>query len=162
MLEIIRELELPLVLVFNRSRVMALTQGISKGTGLSVALNTLRASPRNMVAIGDAENDHELLRLAEVGVAVEWGSQRLRTEADAVISGHGPAAVGDFIAGVAQSGRLPVPIRARRRLVIGQTEDGREFSLAVRGRNVLITGETNSGTSWLASCWTSTSTGTPS
>jgi uncharacterized protein DUF87 len=35
-------------------------------------------------------------------------------------------------------------------LLIGRTEDGREFSLAVRGRNVLIVGETNSGKSWLA------------
>ena len=42
------------------------------------------------------------------------------------------------------------PVRARRRLLIGRTEDDREFSLAVRGRNVLIVGETNSGKSWLA------------
>jgi hypothetical protein len=34
--------------------------------------------------------------------------------------------------------------------MLGHTEDGREFSLAVRGRNVLIMGETNSGKSWLA------------
>ena len=46
MLEVIRELELPIVLLFNRSRVMALSQGISKATGLGVALQTLRRSPR--------------------------------------------------------------------------------------------------------------------
>ena len=71
MLDVIRELELPIVLLFNRSRVMALPQGISKATGLRAALETLRKSPRNAVAVGDAENDHELLRLAEVGAAVE-------------------------------------------------------------------------------------------
>ena len=150
MLEVIRELELPIVLVFNRSRVMALTQGISKATGLSAALEMLRASPRNAVAVGDAENDHELLRLAEVGAAVAWGSSSLRGTADIVINGSGPAAVGDFIRSVAASGRLPVPVRARRRLTLGHTADGREFSLAVRGRNMLIMGETNSGKSWLA------------
>src|SRR6185295_4198063 len=48
------------------------------------------------------------------------------------------------------SGRVPVPVRARRRVLVGHTEDGREFSLAVRGRNFLIIGETNSGKSWLA------------
>jgi hypothetical protein len=129
---------------------MALTQGISKATGLSAALEMLRASPRNAVAIGDAENDHELLRLAEVGAAVEWGSSSLRAAADIVISGSGPAVVGDFIRRVAASGRLPPPVRARRRLTLGHTADGREFSLAVRGRNMLIMGETNSGKSWLA------------
>ena len=67
-----------------------------------------------------------------------------------MITGTGPSAVGDFIRRVAASGRLPTPVRARRRLLIGHTEDDREFSLAVRGRNVLIIGETNSGKSWLA------------
>jgi hydroxymethylpyrimidine pyrophosphatase-like HAD family hydrolase len=150
MLNGIRELELPIALVFNRRRVMALTQGISKATGLSAALETLRRSPRNAVAVGDAENDHELLRLAEVGAAVEWGSPSLRTAADIVIAGDGPRAVADFIRGIVSTGRLPTPDRARRRLILGYTDDGHEFSLAVRGRNVLIMGETNSGKSWLA------------
>ena len=150
MLDVIRELELPIVLSFNRSRVMALAQGVSKATGLGAALDMLRASPRNTVAVGDAENDHELLRFAEVGAAVEWGSPSLRAAADLVITGKDPSAVGDFIRRVAASGRLPIPVRARRRLLIGHTEDDREFSLAVRGRNVLIIGETNSGKSWLA------------
>jgi hydroxymethylpyrimidine pyrophosphatase-like HAD family hydrolase len=150
LLDAIRELELPIVLLFNRSRVMALTQGVSKATGLSVGLETLRRSPRNAVAVGDAENDHELLRLAEVGAAVEWGSPSLRSAADIVIPGDGPRAVGDFIRRIASTGRLPMPERARRRLIVGHTEDGHEFSLAVRGRNVLIMGETNSGKSWLA------------
>lgn len=150
LLNAIRELELPLVLSFNRSRVMVLAQGISKATGLNEALGIVRKSPRNAVAIGDAENDHELLRLAEVGAAVEWGSPSLIAAADVVVKGSGPPAVGGFIRQLAASGRLPVPARARRRLRLGHTDDGRELSLAVRGRNVLIMGETNSGKSWLA------------
>jgi hydroxymethylpyrimidine pyrophosphatase-like HAD family hydrolase len=127
MLNAIRDLELPIVLLFNRSRVMALAQGISKATGLSAALETLRKSPRNTIAVGDAGNDHELLRLAEVGAAVQWGSASLRDAADVVIAGDGPAAVGGFIHHLASIGRMPVPQRARRRLVLGRTEDGREF-----------------------------------
>jgi hydroxymethylpyrimidine pyrophosphatase-like HAD family hydrolase len=150
MLNAIRELELPIVLVFNRSRVMAMAQGISKATGLRAALEALRKSPRNAVAVGDAENDHELLRFAEVGAAVQWGSPSLRAAADMVIDGGGPVAVADFVRRVAATGRLPTVSRARRRLILGHTEDGREFSLAVHGRNVLIMGETNSGKSWLA------------
>jgi hydroxymethylpyrimidine pyrophosphatase-like HAD family hydrolase len=150
MLDVIHALELPVVLLFNRSRVMALAQGISKATGLTTVLNMLRASPRNTVAIGDAENDHELLRVAEIGAAVAWGSRSLQAAADIVISGASPAAVGDFIRRLAATVRLPNPDKPRRRLPLGRTEDGREFSLGVRGRNMLITGDTNSGKSWLA------------
>ena len=146
----IRDLELPLVLLFNHGQVMTLPQGVSKATGLGTALDMLRLSPRNTLAIGDAENDHELLRLAEVGGAVEWGSASLRSAADVIVAGAGPAAVGEYIRRVAAEGRLPVPSRARRRLRLGYTEDGREFSLAVRGRNVLITGDAKSGKSWIA------------
>ena len=150
LLEIIRTFELPLVLIFNRGRVMTAPQGVSKATGLHVALETLRLSARNTVAVGDAENDHELLRLAEVGVAVGWGSKALQAKADVVLNGHGPAAVGDYVRTLAATGTLPVPLQARRRLLLGYLEDGREFSLAVRGRNVLVTGDANSGKSWVA------------
>jgi hypothetical protein len=150
LLEVIRTLELPLVLIFNRSRVMTVPQGVSKASGLHVALETLRLSARNTVAVGDAENDHELLRLAEVGVAVEWGSKALQTTADVVLKGSGPAAVGDYVRTFAASRNLPTPARARRRLLLGYLEDGREFSLAVRGRNVLVTGDAKSGKSWVA------------
>jgi hypothetical protein len=150
LLEVIRTLELPLVLIFNRSRVMTSPQGVSKATGLRAALDTMRLSARNTVAIGDAENDHELLRLAEVGVAVEWGSKALQASADAVLSGGGPPAVADYVRTLAAAGTLPVPARGRRRLLLGHLEDGREFSLAVRGRNVLVTGDARSGKSWVA------------
>lgn len=149
-LELVREQELPLVLLFNRSRLMILPQGVSKATGLQVALNMLRLSPRNAVAVGDAENDHALLQLAEVGAAVEWGSAALRSAADVTVAGTGPAAVAEYVRTLAAAGRVPVPDRARRRLQLGYTEDGREFSLAVRGRNALIAGDARSGKSWIA------------
>ena len=150
LLDVIRSLELPLVLLFNRSRVMTLPQGVSKGTGLRTALDILRASARNTIAIGDAENDHELLRLAEVGMAVEWGSASLRAAADIVVHGPGPASLAPHVRGLAEAGRIPLPARARRRLHLGYAEDGREFSLAVRGRNILVTGDARSGKSWMA------------
>ena len=149
LLETIQALELPLVLLFNRSRVMTLPQGVSKATGLHLALETLRLSARSTVAVGDAENDHELLRLAEVGVAVAWGSPALQREADMTLPGTGPPAVAGFLRRLAVSRRLPV-VRARRRLRLGHTDDGREFSLAVRGRNVLVAGDAKSGKSWIA------------
>jgi hydroxymethylpyrimidine pyrophosphatase-like HAD family hydrolase len=150
LLQVIRALELPLVLIFNGGRVMVMPQGVSKATGLRTLLETLRRSPHNMIAIGDAENDHELLRLAEVGAAVEWGSPALRAMSDTVVPGSGPPSVADYIRAVAADGHIPLVPRARRRLRLGYREDGREFSLAVRGRNVLIAGDAKSGKSWVA------------
>jgi hydroxymethylpyrimidine pyrophosphatase-like HAD family hydrolase len=150
LLQAIRALELPLVLIFNRGRVMTAAQGVSKATGLHAVLDTLRLSARNTLAIGDAENDHELLRLSEVGVAVEWGSQALRATADVVLSGAGPPAVADYVRSVAATADLPIPASGRRRLLLGHLEDGREFTLAIRGRNVLVTGDAASGKSWVA------------
>jgi hydroxymethylpyrimidine pyrophosphatase-like HAD family hydrolase len=93
LLAMLQRLELPLVLAFNRSRVIVLPQAISKATGLRQALTILRFSPHNAVAIGDAENDHELLHSCEVGVAVAWGSEALKASADHVLPGDGPTAV---------------------------------------------------------------------
>jgi hydroxymethylpyrimidine pyrophosphatase-like HAD family hydrolase len=150
LLDAIRSMELPLVLVFNRTRVMTMPQGISKATGLHAALDILRLSARNTLAIGDAENDHELLRLAELGAAVEWGSETLKGAADAVVAGSDPSAVAPYIRGLAESGSLPTQRLPRRLLRLGHTEDGQEFSLAVRGRNVLVAGDAKSGKSWVA------------
>ena len=97
LLAAIRRMELPLTLVFNRGRVMILPQAISKATGILEALTMMRLSAHNAVAIGDAENDHELLRVCEVGVAVEWGSPALKLAADQVLPGRGPADVGPYV-----------------------------------------------------------------
>lgn len=149
-LELIRRLELPLAILFNRGRMMILPQAISKATGFAVALEAFRLSPHNVLAIGDAENDHELLRSAEVGVAVEWGSATLQSTADEVLPGEGPAAVADYIDAILEG---PDTLRSgypRRRVVLGSTRGGNDVSLAVSGRNVVISGDPRSGKSWVA------------
>ena len=151
LLEVIRALELPLVLIFNRGRVMAMPQGVSKATGLHVALETLRLSPRNTVAIGDAENDHELLRLAEVGVAVAVGQPgttggRRRRRSTAAARGRRRLRAN----ALAPTGATADSPRARRRLLLGYTEDGREFSLASAAATCWSTGDAKSGKSWVA------------
>ncbi len=150
LLAILERLELPLALVFNRGRVMVLPQAISKATGLREALKILRLSPHNTVAIGDAENDHELLQSCEAGVAVAWGSETLKASAYYVLSGDGPAAVADYMRELAKSRRISVPPKSRRGLLLGYTDSGQPMTLAVRGRTVLVSGDTKSGKSWVA------------
>lgn len=149
-LEVIRQMELPLVLLFNRSRMMVLPQAVSKGAGLREALATLRLSTHNALAIGDAENDHDLLASCELGVAVSWGSRLLQQSADEILEGNGPPAVAPYIRGFAENLRLPPEKIGQHRLSLGTAEDGHEMTLAIRGLNTLITGDPRSGKSWVA------------
>jgi len=147
-LEVVRAMELPLVLAFNRSQLMILPQAVSKATGLREALATLRLSGHNTLAIGDAENDHALLEAVEVGVAVAWGSPALVRAADLVLDGRGPADAARFLRARAAVRDLPAA-NGRRRLLLGH-EGERPVSLAVRDRNVLVSGDPRSGKSWVA------------
>lgn len=147
-ISVLRDLELPLAIVFNRTRLMVLPPAITKGTGLREVLSSLRVSSHNALGIGDAENDHELLSACEVGMAVSWGTDALKRSADHVLEGTGPADVATYIQQAAQKRRLPRTFR--HRLVLGSRVDGTEVSLAVQGRNVLISGDAKSGKSWIA------------
>ena len=149
-LDVLRRLEQPLILAFNRGRLMVLPQAVAKSSGLRQALLALRLSIHNTVGIGDAENDHDLIDACEVGVAVAWGSPALRAVADEVIQGTGPAAVADYIRRVSRQPRLSAAQMGRRRLFLGYQKDGEPVSLAVRGRTILIAGEPGTGKSWLA------------
>lgn len=148
LLEILRARELPYSLVFNRGRVMILGQAVSKATGLREILKILRLSPHNIVAIGDAENDHELLRSCEFGVAVGWGSPALMAAADYILHGSGPEAVAQYLLTLVNQRRIPPSPKSRRSVLLGYTDSGDPFSLAVRGRTVLVAGDTKSGKSW--------------
>jgi hypothetical protein len=147
-LAVIRELELPLVLLFNRSRLMVLPQGISKATGLRQVLTALRLSPHNAIAIGDAENDHDLLAACEIGVAVGWGSPALQKNAEEVVCGDGPGALAPYIRQAANTMRLPPDRIGRDKIVLGVTSTGEPLGFAIRGRNLLIAGDPRSGKSW--------------
>ncbi len=147
-LAVIRDLQLPLVLLFNRGRLMVLPQAISKSIGLRRALTMLHLSPHNAIAIGDAENDHDLLAACEFGVAVGWGSPVLCKAADEVLPGDGPNAVADFIRHLNSEAKLPPSRVHRHQVTLGTTEDNRTIALAVAGRNVLIAGDPGSGKSW--------------
>ena len=129
---------------------MVLPQGISKATGLRDGLAMLRLSLHNTLGIGDAENDHELLRACEFGAAVEWGSASLKATADEIIEGSGPAAVAHYLRRVLAQPVLWRPQTGRRWVVLGHDNGDNVVSLAVRGRNLLVTGEPKSGKSWVA------------
>jgi Cof subfamily protein (haloacid dehalogenase superfamily) len=59
--------------------------GVSKASGLALLADLLDFTPEQAIAIGDAENDREMLDWAGFGLAVENASDLLKGEADAVI-----------------------------------------------------------------------------
>ena len=59
----ILEMDLDLHVIMNKQSVMVLPTGVTKGTGLRVALDELGIAPHNVVAVGDAENDDSLLSM---------------------------------------------------------------------------------------------------
>ena len=149
-LSIIREKNLPLMISFNRNRMMVLPHSISKATGLSAILDILGTSVHNTLGIGDAENDFELLKGCEYGVTVEWAPEFLKNEADFVLPGKDLAAVARYIRHAAAENRIPTGVTRHRKLVLESKKGEPSFEITIRGRNILIAGGTKSGKSWIA------------
>jgi hypothetical protein len=70
--------------------------------------------------------------------------------ADEVLPGDGPTAVARYIREAARGLRLPPEKIGQHRLSMGVTEEGQELKLAIRGLNMLISGDPRSGKSWVA------------
>jgi len=64
---VLADLDVGWRLVRNRRQVMVLPEGVSKATGLAAALKRLGLSPRQVVGVGDAENDIALLEFCGLG-----------------------------------------------------------------------------------------------
>lgn len=57
-------------IVCNADRVMVVPRGVNKGTGVRAALKGLHVAPEDLAAVGDGENDVEMLLAAGVRCAV--------------------------------------------------------------------------------------------
>lgn len=147
--EELRRLGLECQLVRNRGELMVLPAGISKGFGVYQVLGDLGISHHSTVAIGDAENDHSLLRSCEFGVAVANAVDSLKRHADCVLEKPGSAGVAEFLRGPVLSGEAPAEAR-RWQIELGTYADGSPVRIPASQINVLITGRSNSGKSFLA------------
>ncbi len=115
-LDEIRRHGLDLEIIFNKGAVMVLPTGINKATGLMAALDDLDMPIDGVVAIGDAENDHDLLRRAGFGVAVANALPSLKKTADRVTlapAGDGVVEIIDDIlrGDIAVEGTAPSMVR---------------------------------------------------
>jgi hydroxymethylpyrimidine pyrophosphatase-like HAD family hydrolase len=136
----IRELGLELQVIFNKGAVMVLPAGVNKATGLAAALEELRLSLRNVVAIGDAENDHAMLHAAEFGVAVGNALPTLKRAADRASERPHDGAVMETMAAIVADDMRSVASPPRRALVLGYALAGDPVTIDPAGRDVLVMG----------------------
>jgi hypothetical protein len=150
-LQTIRDLGLELQVSFNKGAVMVLPSGINKASGLRAALAYLGLSPHNVVAVGDAENDHAFMNLCEFSVAVANALPMVKERADWVTSSSHGEGVTELIEQLLISDLNAVPTAPmRHHIVLGKHADKTPVYLPSYGANVMIAGLSGAGKSTLA------------
>src|SRR6266511_57358 len=149
-LEAISDLGLGHQVVLNRQAVMVVPPGVTKGTALMAALGELRMSPHNTVAIGDAENDHDLLAVTACGVAVGDAVLALADRADYVTEAPGPEGARELMAALLDDDLASWEVGARP-VLLGRDDDGGDVGWSPAGSSMLIRGGSGSGKSTLVS-----------
>lgn len=146
-LDAIRECGLELQIIFNKGAVMVLPPGVNKASGLIAALGELSLSPVNAVGVGDAENDHALLKACGFAVAVANAVPMLKDNADWVTAeprGAGVEALAarlleDDLAGMAQKD-------PGRSVALAAPKDAAPIAIEARqGGAILVCGTSGSG-----------------
>ncbi|MBV8757310.1 MAG: HAD-IIB family hydrolase [Deltaproteobacteria bacterium] len=146
-LHVIRDLGLELQVIFNKGAVMILPSGVNKATGLAAALAELGLSSHNIASVGDAENDHALLELAECGCAVANALPSLKDRADLVLArDHGPG-VTELIEHMIENDLKDVQL-LRHRIPFAKHGD-EEISFDPYASTMLVCGTSGSGKSTL-------------
>jgi hypothetical protein len=84
---VIRNRHLPVRLLDTGFAIHLQAFGVNKGTALAELAGEMGLSPAEMMAIGDSENDIEMLEAAGIGVAVRNAPALTRTAADWVAEG---------------------------------------------------------------------------
>ncbi|XWS70294.1 hypothetical protein CRYUN_Cryun03dG0035600 [Craigia yunnanensis] len=71
--------------------------GTSKGSGVKMLLDHLGVNAKEIMAIGDGENDVEMLELASLGIALSNGSEKTKAVADVIGASNDEDGVADAI-----------------------------------------------------------------
>lgn len=146
--EVIREMALDLQVIFNKGAVMVLPSGMNKTVGLTRALDELKLSMHNAVAVGDAENDHAFLTACECGVAVANALESVKSRVDWVTDLDHGAGVTQLIDRLIATDLAELSERLTRHdLPIGSTDDGADVKLPAHGGVILVAGPSGAGKS---------------
>jgi Cof subfamily protein (haloacid dehalogenase superfamily) len=74
-----------------------LPKGASKGNAVRTLLRDMNIDPLNVMAIGDGENDLDMLKIAGLGIAVENADEKLKEVAQDVVSSNNDDGVAEAL-----------------------------------------------------------------
>ena len=152
-LDLIRELGLELQIVFNKGAVMIMPPGVNKASGFLSALKELDLAPQNVVAVGDAENDHTFLSACGFAAAVANALPIVKSEVDLVLKGdHGSGVVELIDTLIREDANMASKIE--HGVLVGVDRDGNGVHIEPYRGNVLIMGPSQCGKSTLATVLT--------
>lgn len=149
-LDAIRELGLDYQVIFNKGAVMVLPSGVNKATGLKAALDEMGLSFHNVVAIGDAENDHAFLAASECGAAVANALPALKDRADIVTERDHGAGVVEILQQLLEDDLARYDSRLLRHSIVLGTKVGEskgEVRISPYRNSILVSGASASGKS---------------
>jgi hydroxymethylpyrimidine pyrophosphatase-like HAD family hydrolase len=146
-LHVIHDMALELQVIFNKGAVMVLPTGVNKATGLESALHDLGLSRHNVIGVGDAENDHALIRACELGAAVSNALPSLKAKADLVLTRDHGAGITELIDRVLADDLVDIA-PPRHRILLGRSGD-KEVQLDPYSSNIMVCGTSGSGKSTL-------------
>jgi HAD superfamily hydrolase (TIGR01484 family) len=127
-LELIHTAGLELQVIFNKGSVMILPSGVNKATGLKRALKVMGIQPKDVVGVGDAENDHALLDFCGLSAAVANALPALKERASIVLSNTHGAGVAElierFLVSDSEAALEDAPLVAKSPAAIGPKNSG--------------------------------------
>jgi hydroxymethylpyrimidine pyrophosphatase-like HAD family hydrolase len=147
-LESIRDLGLEMQIIFNKEAVMVLPSGVNKAYGLSKALYELNLSPLNVVAVGDAENDHAFFKASGFSAAVSNSVPMLKESADLCLKGdHGDGVI-ELIDLIIKDDLSEYSKLVKRHLIPIGKKDEEDF--CIRTSRIMVAGSSGGGKSTFA------------
>jgi hydroxymethylpyrimidine pyrophosphatase-like HAD family hydrolase len=152
-IDVIRDMALDMQIIFNKGAVMILPAGMNKAAGLRAGLKRLDLAEPNVVAVGDAENDHAFLLACGCSAAVANALATVRDECDIVLGNHHGAGVAELVEMICREDVRLLPAH-RHGLLVGQDRAGEKVYLEPHRGTVLIAGSSGIGKSTLATAIT--------
>jgi hypothetical protein len=149
-LDAVRAAEVTVNVVTNRAALMLLPPLISKGTGVATALLALGVPARDVLAIGDAENDLPMFDACGWSACPEDALVEVVRRVDWILPGEAGEGVGRAIAERIVPGTLPPPRHGRHFVHLGWvTTTSDPIEINPRGSNLLVHGDSLCGKSTL-------------